>query len=239
MAFISPPIADTKNAATPVANVLAYENQLSASSYASLDSGAVYVYDKYNDGFRYIGAAGLCAGLCANTDQVADAWFSPAGVNRGQLLGVAKLAHNPKTAERDELYVGKVNPIATFPGRGVVVFGQKTLQQRQTALDRVNVRRLLISLKSFISQISDNLVFEQNTVATRNNFLTQVNPFLESVQQRQGLFAFKVTMDDTNNGPDVIDRNELRGAIFIQPVKAAEFIVLDFNVLPTGAEFPG
>jgi len=131
-----------------------------------------------------------------------------------------------------------VNPIATFPAAGVVVFGQKTLQRRASALDRVNVRRLLIAVKSFIVQVSDNLVFEQNTISTRNNFLTQVNPYLESVQQRQGLFAFKVVMNETNNTPDVIDRNELVGAIYLQPTKTAEFIILDFNVLPTGVDFP-
>jgi phage tail sheath protein FI len=131
-----------------------------------------------------------------------------------------------------------VNPIATFPNTGVVVFGQKTLQKAATALDRINVRRLLISVKSFISQVSQNLVFEQNSLATRNNFLTQVNPFLESVQQKQGLYAFRVVMDETNNTPDVIDRNQLVGQLFLQPTKTAEFIILDFNVLPTGAEFP-
>ena len=146
--------------------------------------------------------------------QPAETWFAPAGFNRGGLLGVVQAERKLSQSQRDTLYVGKVNPIATFPGRGVVVFGQKTLQQQQTALDRVNVRRLLISLKSFISQVSDNLVFEQNTAATRNNFLAQVNPFLESVQQRQGLFAFKVVMDDTNNTPDVIDRNQLVGTDF-------------------------
>jgi phage tail sheath protein FI len=154
-------------------------------------------------------------------------------------LGTVRQAERKLTqANRDTLYVGKVNPIATFPGRGVVVFGQKTLQTKASALDRVNVRRLLIELKSFISQIADTLVFEQNTAATRNNFLTQVNPYLESVQQRQGLFAFKVVMDGSNNTSDVIDRNELIGAIYIQPTKTAEFIYLDFNILPTGATFP-
>ena len=136
------------------------------------------------------------------------------------------------------LYEANVNPIASFPQQGVVVFGQKTLQKRASALDRINVRRLLIQLKGYISQVADNLVFEQNTIATRNNFLTQVNPYLESVQQRQGLYAFKVVMDDSNNTPDVIDRNELLGQIFIQPTRTAEFVILDFNVLPTGATFP-
>ena len=139
---------------------------------------------------------------------------------------------------RDTLYTGKVNPIATFPGTGVVVYGQKTLQNLSTALDRVNVRRLLITLKDFIGNLSQTLVFEPNSLQTRNSFLSVVNPYLEGVQQNQGIYAFKVIMDDSNNGPDVIDRNELRGAIYLQPVKTAEFIVLDFNLLPTGAEFP-
>ena len=141
-------------------------------------------------------------------------------------------------ANRDTLYEGNVNPIATFPGTGTVVYGQKTLQKQASALDRVNVRRLLIALKSYISQIGQTLVFEQNTAATRNNFLAAVNPYLESVQQRQGLYAFKVVMDDSNNTPDVIDRNQLVGAIYLQPTRTAEFIYLDFNVLPTGATFP-
>ena len=136
------------------------------------------------------------------------------------------------------MYSAKINPIATFPATGVVVFGQKTLQNKASALDRVNVRRLLITLKNTISNISNTLVFEQNTLATRNTFLAQVNPYLESVQQRQGLYAYKVIMDESNNTPDVVDRNQLRGAIYLQPTKTAEFIILDFNILPTGATFP-
>jgi uncharacterized protein len=136
------------------------------------------------------------------------------------------------------LYENNVNPIANFPATGTVVFGQKTLQKKASALDRVNVRRLLIALKSYIGQVANNLVFEQNTAATRNNFLAQVNPYMESVQQRQGVYAFKVVMDASNNTPDVIDRNQMVGQIFLQPTRTAEFIILDFNVLPTGAEFP-
>ena len=183
-------------------------------------------------------ASTLIPGVYAFNDKTSEAWFAPAGINRGGLSNVVQAERKLTQTNRDDLYTGKVNPIATFPGRGVVVFGQKTLQSSASALDRVNVRRLLIELKSYISQIADNLVFEQNTAATRNNFLSQVNPYLESVQQRQGLYAFKVVMNDSNNGPDVIDRNELRGAIYIQPTKTAEFIYLDFNILPTGAEFP-
>jgi len=186
----------------------------------------------------WVPAGTLIPGVYAANDRTAEAWFAPAGINRGGLGQVVMAERKLTQANRDTLYVGKVNPIATFPGRGVVVFGQKTLQQQASALDRVNVRRLLIALKNYISQISDNLVFEQNTAATRNIFLGQVNPYLESVQQRQGLYAFKVVMNDSNNGPEVIDRNELRGAIYIQPTKTAEFIYLDFNILPTGAEFP-
>jgi len=180
----------------------------------------------------------LIPGVYAFNDKSAEAWFAPAGINRGGLGTVTQAERKLTQTNRDNLYTGKVNPIATFPGRGVVVFGQKTLQSQASALDRVNVRRLLIELKSFISQIADNLVFEQNTAATRNNFLGQVNPYLESVQQRQGLYAFKVQMDAANNGPDVVDRNQMVGAIYLQPTKTAEFIYLDFNILPTGATFP-
>ena len=174
----------------------------------------------------------------AFTDASADPWFAPAGLVRGALGSVVRAERKLTSGNRDTLYEANVNPIATFPGSGVVVFGQKTLQKRASALDRVNVRRLLIALKSYIVQVSDALVFEQNTNSTRNNFLAQVNPYLESVQQRQGLYAFKVVMDASNNTPDVIDRNELVGQIYLQPTKTAEFVILDFNVLPTGATFP-
>ena len=174
----------------------------------------------------------------AFTDASADPWFAPAGLVRGALGSVIRAERKLTSSNRDTLYEANVNPIATFPGSGVVVFGQKTLQKRASALDRVNVRRLLIALKSYIVQVSDTLVFEQNTNATRNAFLAQVNPYLESVQQRQGLYAFKVVMDASNNTPDVIDRNELVGQIYLQPTKTAEFVILDFNVLPTGATFP-
>jgi phage tail sheath protein FI len=212
---------------------------------ASLDSSYVASYwpwvqitDPDSGQLVWVPASAMIPGVYANNDRTSEAWFAPAGINRGGLGNVRQAERKLTQANRDTLYTGKVNPIATFPGRGVVVFGQKTLQTQASALDRVNVRRLLIELKSFISQISDNLVFEQNTSATRNQFLSQVNPYLESVQQRQGLFTFKVVMDDTNNTADVIDRNQLVGAIYIQPTKTAEFIYLDFSILPTGAVFP-
>jgi phage tail sheath protein FI len=177
-------------------------------------------------------------GVLAFNDQVGAEWFAPAGLNRGGVPSVLRAERKLSQSDRDNLYIANVNPLATFPGEGVVVFGQKTLQKKSTALDRVNVRRLLIALKDYIGQVANNLVFEQNTNVTRNRFLSQVNPYLESVVQRQGLYAYKVVMDETNNTPDVIDRNQLVGQIYIQPTKTAEFIILNFNVLPTGATFP-
>ena len=179
----------------------------------------------------------IVPGAIAASDAIAAEWFAPVGLNRGVLGNVLEAKIRLNQAERDTLYNAKINPIATFPATGVCIWGQKTLQERPTALDRINVRRLLIALKKFIASSSRFLVFEQNTQATRNRFLNIVNPYLESVQQRQGLFAFRVQMDEGNNTPDVIDRNQLVGAIFLQPTKTAEFIVLDFNVLPTGATF--
>ena len=208
------------------------------SSYVASYWPWVQITDPDSGQLVFVPASTMIPGVYANNDRTSEAWFAPAGINRGGMGNVRQAERKLTQANRDTLYTGKVNPIATFPGRGVVVFGQKTLQTQASALDRVNVRRLLIELKGFISQISDNLVFEQNTAATRNQFLSQVNPYLESVQQRQGLYAFKVVMDDSNNTADVIDRNQLVGAIYIQPTKTAEFIYLDFNILPTGATFP-
>jgi len=179
----------------------------------------------------------IVPGAIAASDAIAAEWFAPAGLNRGVLGNVLEAKIRLNQAERDKLYDAKVNPIATFPATGVCIWGQKTLQERSTALDRINVRRLLIALKKFIASSSKYLVFEQNTQATRNRFLNIVNPYLESVQQRQGLYAFRVQMDEGNNTPDIIDRNQLVGGIYLQPTKTAEFIILDFNVLPTGATF--
>ena len=208
------------------------------SSYAAAYWPWLQTVDPSTGLLVYVPASTMIPGVYAFTDASSDPWFAPAGITRGGLGSVVRAERKLTSANRDTLYEANVNPIATFPQQGVVVFGQKTLQKAASALDRVNVRRLLITLKGYISQIADNLVFEQNTIATRQNFLTQVNPYLESVQQRQGLYAFKVVMDETNNTPDVIDRNELIGQIFLQPTKTAEFIILDFNVLPTGATFP-
>ncbi len=175
----------------------------------------------------------------ASNDRFAAEWFAPAGLNRGGLtaFGAESLRNILTHAERDILYENKVNPIAKFPNQGIVAFGQKTLQDKASALDRINVRRLLINIKKFVASTSRYLVFEQNTTDTRARFINTVTPYLESIQQRQGLYAFNVVMDDSNNTPDVIDRNILAGAIFLQPARTAEFIVIDFNILPTGASF--
>ena len=185
----------------------------------------------------FVPTSTIMAGVYAFSDNVSAEWFAPAGLNRGGLGGVIQAERKLSPTNRDNLYAGKVNPIATFPNVGVTAFGQKTLQQKASALDRINVRRLLIALKRYIGNIGKTLIFEQNTTVTRNRFLSQVTPYLESVQQRQGLYAFKVIMDETNNTPDVIDRNQLVGQIYLQPTRTAEFILLDFNILPTGVEF--
>ena len=187
----------------------------------------------------WIPASVVIPGVYAFTDNAAAPWFAPAGLTRGGIGDVIQAERKLTRTQRDTLYNANVNPIATFPGAGISVFGQKTLQKKKSALDRVNVRRLLINLKKFVGDVSRTLVFEQNTTVTRNNFLSQVNPFLESVVQRQGLYAYRVVMDDTNNTADVIDRNQLIGQIFIQPAKTVEFIVLDFTIEPTGASFGG
>lgn len=177
--------------------------------------------------------------IFASSDNSAAEWFAPAGLNRGGISQAVQVLDRLTFQERDTLYEGRVNPIAAFPGQGICVWGQKTLQIKSSALDRINVRRLLIALKKYIASTSKYLVFEQNVADTRNRFLSVVNPYLENVQQRAGLYAFKVVMDDTNNTADIIDNNILYGQIYLQPAKTAEFIVLDFNVLPTGASFPG
>ena len=187
----------------------------------------------------WVPASTVIPGVYAFNDKVAAPWFAPAGINRGGLNTVLQAKYKLTQNNKDNLYEANVNPLATLSREGVVVFGQKTLQKEASALDRVNVRRLVIALKNFIGQLADQIVFEQNTIATRQSFVAKVTPYLERVQQKQGLYAFKVLMDDSNNGPDVIDRNQLVGQIYIQPTRTAEFISIDFILMPTGAEFPG
>jgi phage tail sheath protein FI len=185
----------------------------------------------------WVPASTMIPGVYAFNDNAAEPWYAPAGTNRGVIPNAIMAERYLTQGNRDTLYEANVNPIATFPNSGVVVYGQKTLQKKVSALDRVNVRRLLIELKNYITQVADTLVFEQNTVATRNTFLLQVNPYLASVQQRNGLYSFRVVMDETNNTPTTIDNNQLISAIYLQPTKTVEFIYLTFNVTPTGVSF--
>jgi phage tail sheath protein FI len=207
------------------------------SSYGAAYYPWVQTLDPATKQYVFCPPSVMIPGVFAYNDSVAEPWFAPAGISRGGLGTVIRAASKLSQGVRDSLYVGKVNPIATFPGQGVVVYGNKTLQTKASALDRINVRRLMIALKRQIGQIANGLVFEQNNASTRNSFLAQVNPYLESVQQRQGLYAFKVVMDDAINNAAVIDRNELVGQIYLQPTKTAEFIYLNFTLTPTGATF--
>lgn len=237
MAFISPPIEDTVGSSTPATDVKAFADGLTSTSYASVDSTALYVYDKYNDVYRWIGAAGHHAGLCANTDNVADAWFSPAGVNRGQLLGVTKLAFNPKKADRDTLYKARVNPIVSLPGQGTLLFGDKTLLSRPSAFDRINVRRLFIALEKAVSTAAKAQLFEFNDEFTRAQFRNLVEPFLRDVKGRRGLTDFLVICDETNNTSAVVDGNKFVADIFIKPNRSINFITLNFVATRSGVEF--
>ena len=186
----------------------------------------------------WVPASTMIPGVYAFNDNVAYPWYAPAGTNRGIIPTAIQTERILTQGNRDTLYQKNVNAIATFPNAGITVFGQKTLQKKPSALDRVNVRRLLIELKNYISQVADTFVFEQNNAITRNNFLSIVNPYLSTIQQQQGLTAFKVVMDETNNPPSVVDQNQLIGQIYLQPTRTVEFIILDFNILPTGATFP-
>ena len=195
------------------------------------------IVDPATGKYVWVPASTLIPGVYANNDNISAPWFAPAGINRGGLSTVLRAQYKLTQNQKDDLYTNNINPINTFPKQGVVVFGQKTLQKGNSALDRVNVRRLLIELKGYIGQLADNIVFEQNTSQTRFSFTNKVDPYLQSIQQRQGLYAYKIVMDESNNGPDVIDRNQLVGQIYIQPTRTAEFISLDFVLLPTGASF--
>ena len=220
-------------------NITSATNQANSydTNYAAMYYPWVKILDVATNRFKFVPPSVVIPGVYAFNDKVAHPWFAPAGLNRGSLTTVVDVYTRLTHAERDTLYEGRINPIAVFPRTGVCVWGQKTLQAKPSALDRINVRRLLIAAKKFIASATKYLVFENNTTATRQRFLNIVNPYLESVQQNQGLYAFRVVMDETNNTPDVIDRNQMKGEIFLQPAKAAEFIIIDFNIMPTGASF--
>ena len=238
--FISPRRADVVGVTTGAAqtnNVKGFFDNLSSSSYAVFDSGYKYMYDKYNDVYRHVPLNGDIAGLCANTDNVAEPWFSPGGYNRGQIRGAVKLAYNPTKAERDILYPARVNPVCTFPGQGTVLFGDKTALSRPSAFDRINVRRLFIVLEKAIATAAKYQLFEFNDAFTQAQFRNLVEPFLRDVQGRRGITDFSVVADETNNTGEVIDRNEFVADIFIKPARSINFITLNFIAVRTGVSF--
>jgi len=235
--FVSPERAATVNAAAPATTVATWRTAITSSSYGFADSTSLYVYDKYNDVYRWISAAGSMAGLSANADLVADAWFSPAGFTRGNVRNVTKLAWNPNQAERDALYKTGVNPIVTFPGQGTVLFGDKTLQSKPSAFDRINVRRLFIVLEKAVSAASKASLFEFNDEFTRAQFRNMVEPFLRDVKGRRGITDFKVVCDGTNNTGNIIDTNKFVADIYIKPARSINYITLNFIATRTGVEF--
>jgi hypothetical protein len=239
VAFISPPInaIDSINT-TPTAGINTWLASLArSSSYVVADSGWKYMYDKYNNTYRYIPLNGDIAGLCVNTDTVRDPWFSPAGFNRGQIKNAIKLAWNPNKTQRDVLYAAGVNPVVSFPGQGIVLFGDKTLQNKPSAFDRINVRRLFIVLEKTIARAAEFSLFEFNDEFTRAQFVALVTPFLRDVQGRRGIYDFRVVCDTTNNTPQVIDSNQFVGDIYIKPARSINFIQLNFVAVATGVDF--
>ena len=229
-------IADFNNFNDLISDATSQANQVD-TNYAATYYPWVKTIDTNTNKLMSVPPSVLMPAVFASNDAIAAEWFAPAGLNRGGITGAVSVLNRLTHSERDTLYENKVNPIAAFPGQGIVAFGQKTLQDRASALDRINVRRLLITVEKFVASTSRYLVFEQNTAQTRSRFINTVTPYLEAIQQRQGLYAFRVVMDETNNTPDVIDRNILAGQLFLQPTRTAEFIIIDFNILPTGASF--
>ena len=238
---LSPESADVVNNSAFIGaeqeDIIAFRNTLPSSSYAIMDSGYKYQYDKFNDVYRNVPLNGDTAGLMARTDNVRDPWYSPAGFNRGNVKNVTRLTYNPRKADRDQLYKSGVNPVVTFPGQGTVLFGDKTLLAKPSAFDRINVRRLFIVLEKAISTAAKFTLFEFNDAFTRAQFKNLVEPFLRDVQGRRGIFDFRVVCDETNNTPEVIDRNEFIGDIYIKPARSINFIQLNFIAVRTGVEF--
>jgi hypothetical protein len=235
--FVSPERTATVNAAAPATTVATWRTGTTSTSYGFADSSSLYVYDKYNDVYRWIAAAGSTAGLTANADLVADAWFSPAGFTRGNVRNVTKLAWNPDQAQRDALYKTGVNPIVTFPGSGTVLFGDKTMQIKPSAFDRINVRRLFIVMEKAISTASKASLFEFNDEFTRAQFRNMVEPFLRDVKGRRGITDFKVVCDGTNNTGNIIDTNKFVADIYVKPARSINYITLNFIATRTGVEF--
>jgi len=238
LVFVSPEKADcVDNAGSEVTDIKAYRDTLTSTSYAVLDSNWKYQYDKYNDVYRWVPLNGDIAGLCARTDLERDPWFSPGGLNRGIIKNAIKLAWNPTKTNRDDLYVKGINPVVTFQGEGIVLFGDKTLLSKPSAFDRINVRRLFIVLEKALARAARFSLFEFNDQFTRAQFVALVEPFLRDVQGRRGIYDFRVVCDESNNTPEVVDRNEFVGDIYIKPARSINFIQLNFVAVRTGVSF--
>lgn len=238
LVFVSPQMTDVVDSAgSETTNIISTRNSYGSSSYMVMDSGYKYQYDKYNDVYRWVPLNGDIAGLAVRTDVERDPWFSPAGFNRGAIKNVIKLAWNPAKADRDELYKVGINPVVTFPGEGTVLYGDKTLLSRPSAFDRINVRRLFIVLEKSIARAARSTLFEFNDEFARSQFVNLIEPFLRDVQGRRGIYDFRVVCDTTNNTPEVIDRNEFVGDIYIKPARSINFIQLNFVAVRTGVSF--
>jgi phage tail sheath protein FI len=238
VAFLSPPMsAVVNNYGDETTDIATHRNLFNSSSYAVMDSGWKYQFDKYNNVYRWVPLNGDIAGLCVRTDFERDPWYSPAGFNRGQIKNVTKLAWNPNKTQRDELYKNGINPVVSFPGEGTILYGDKTLLARPSAFDRINVRRLFIVLEKAIARASKYSLFEFNDEFTRAQFISLVEPYLRDVQGRRGIFQYRVVCDQTNNTPEIIDRNEFVGDIYIKPARSINFIQLNFVAVRTGVAF--
>ena len=240
LVFVSPRrgnVIGVTNSTTATDNIVNFFDLLPSSSYMVFDSGYKYIYDKYNDVYRYVPTNGDIAGLCLQTTEVAEPWFSPAGFQRGVIRNAIKLAYTPNKTQRDRLYSARVNPIVSFPGQGIVLFGDKTAQGFASAFDRINVRRLFLTVEQALESAAEAQLFELNDELTRANFRNIVEPYLRDVEAKRGIYGFLVVCDTTNNTPDVIDNNEFRADIFLKPAKSINYVTLTFVATRTGISF--
>jgi len=245
IAFISPyvgaQVATSGGAALTPAEQLSrtidFFDNIGSSSYVVLDSGVKYTYDRFNDKYRYIGCNGDVAGLCVSTSAVLDDWFSPAGLNRGGLQNVVKLAFNPNKAQRDDLYTSRINPIVSFPGSGPVLFGDKTGLASPSAFDRINVRRLFLNVEKRARALAESVLFEQNDTTTRSGFAASIGSYLSEVQARRGVTDFLVVCDESNNTPEIIDRNEFVAELYLKPTRSINYVTVTVTATRTGVTF--
>jgi hypothetical protein len=245
VAFLSPYVGNQVatsggaaiTAATQLSNTIAFFDNIASSSYVVLDSGVKYTYDRFNDKYRYIGCNGDVAGLCVSTSAILDDWFSPAGLNRGGVQNVVKLAFNPNKAARDDLYSNRINPIVSLPGSGPVLFGDKTGLASPSAFDRINVRRLFLNVEKRAKALAEAVLFEQNDSTTRSNFSASISSYLSEVQARRGVTDFLVVCDETNNTPEVIDRNEFVAELYLKPTRSINYVTVTVTATRTGVSF--